>query len=169
MSLYPHKNQGGGKAVLNKTKSNKNLHLLFWWKIVMRPRRNVGKFKRILWQRAEKVQRLMRSPLRIVQLGGHHRFGPCSAWSVLCWLNWKWFLSCWGCTHTRGHHLIFSFTQEVLHLPPTIDRVKANVMEKASKNSDPESPQNGVAAQHRRDSEATFPSLGEAWEGKICL
>lgn len=126
---------------------------------------NVGQFKRILRWRAEEMGTLMRSSLHIVQLGGHYRFGPCSAGWVLCWPNWMWFLTCWGCTHVKGHHLIFSFTQ-VLQLPPTICRAKASVMEKASNISGPESPKNGAAAQHRRDSEVSFPSLGEAWMGK---
>lgn len=44
-----------------------------------------------------------------------------------------------------------------MHLLLTIYRAKAYMMEKARNNSDPESPQNGAASLHYKDSSVTFP------------
>lgn len=44
-----------------------------------------------------------------------------------------------------------------MHLLLTIYRAKAYMMEKARNNSDPESPQNGDASLHYKDSSVTFP------------
>lgn len=128
-------------------------------------KRDAWKFKRMLRWKAEEVGQLMRSSLCIVQLVGHHRCGPCSAWGVSHWPNWGWFLTCWGCVHVRGHHLIFSFTQ-ILHLPPTICGVKANVMEKARNNLDPESPQKRSISSAPEGVRGHFPITGRSLGGK---
>lgn len=128
-------------------------------------KRDAGKFKRMLQWKAEEVGQLMRSSPCIVQLVGHHRCGPCSAWGVSHWPNWEWFLTCWGCVHVRGHHLIFSFTQ-ILHLPPTICGAKANVMEKARNNLDPESPQKWSSISASEGFRGHFPITGRSLGGK---
>lgn len=102
---------------------------------------------------------------RIVQLGGHHRSGLCSPCCVLHCPNWKRFPT-QGCARVEGRELIARVTQDVWHRLPSIRRAKAAVMEKTSNSLDPESLQTGAAAPHWRDSKATFPPLGAAWEKK---
>lgn len=149
VSLYPHKNQGEGKAVLNKTQKSpiKMENFCFSDGKLQRDQETWGSLKGS-WGERQRAG-AARISLGVLQLCGVTGLG-------FAWPNWRWLLPCFT------QDPILGFPQEPLHLIPITCRAKSSGMGKALDDSDLKSPQKGGAAQHWSHSKASVPSLGEA-------